>query len=451
MNTNITWHQNNVSHAERRRLLGQKPMVLWFTGLSGSGKSTIAAEVERRLISAGYAAYLLDGDNVRHGLNNNLGFDEDDRTENIRRIYETAKLFADSGMIVLVSAISPMRKMRNDARNCIGDDFVEIYVEVDLQTCIDRDPKGLYKRALNGEITNFTGISAPYEIPEKSEIKLDAVNNSIDWNAALVYNYILNKQIDYLKLLEILLPTAIKAGEAILDIYNHDFSVEYKDDKSPLTEADKASNAIICEVLQEHFPYYSVLTEESADDLSRLRGRYCFIVDPLDGTKEFVKRNGEFTVNIALVFDGAPILGIIYVPCTDTLYYAWKNGGAYKNGVKIHVSDRVDDLILMESRSHGDNRSVELIEKNKSRIADIISAGSSLKGCLIAEGEADVYYRFGYTMEWDTAAMQCICGEAGTIFMQGDDTPMFYNRRNSLNEKGFYILNRIENKLHGTP
>ena len=451
MNTNIVWHQNNVSHAERRHLLGQKPMVVWFTGLSGSGKSTIAAEVERRLINAGYAAYLLDGDNVRHGLNNNLGFDEKDRTENIRRIYETAKLFSDSGMIVLVSAISPLRKMRGDARNCIGGDFVEIYVEADLQTCIARDPKGLYKRALNGEIKNFTGINAPYEIPENPEIILDTVNYPLDYSVDLVYNYILNTQIDYNKLFEILLPAAIKAGEAIMDIYNRGFSVEYKDDKSPLTEADKASNAIICEELQKHFPYYSVLTEESADDISRLRERYCFIVDPLDGTKEFIKRNGEFTVNIALVFDGEPILGIIYVPCTDTLYYARKNGGAYKNGVKIHVSDRTDDLILMESRSHGDSRGAELVEKNKSRIADIISAGSSLKGCLIAEGEADVYYRFGYTMEWDTAAMQCICEEAGAIFMQGDDTPMFYNRRNSLNEKGFYILNRIENKLHGTP
>lgn len=457
MNENIVWHDSHVKHSSRRKVLGQKPMVLWFTGLSGSGKSTIAADVERCLISAGYATYLLDGDNVRHGLNNNLGFTDEDRTENIRRIYETAKLLADSGMIVLVSVISPMQKMRDDARACIENicSFIEIYVDADIETCAERDPKGLYKRAIAGEIKEFTGVSAPYDVPQSPDITLDTVHSTIEENSEVIYKYIINNQINYKEILDVVLPTAIRAGDIIMDVYEHDdFNVEFKADSSPLTKADKASNDFICDELSKHFPYYSILAEESADDLSRLRERYCFIVDPLDGTKEFIKRNGEFTVNIALAFDGKAILGVIYIPCTRTLYYAWNGGGVYKcvdggEHVPIHVSERMNDLIVMNSRSHGDDtRLQELIEKNKDKISSFVSCGSSIKGCMVAEGNADIYYRFGYTMEWDTAAMQCICEEAGAIFMQCDDTPMTYNRPNSLNEKGFYIINRIENKLN---
>ena len=457
MKENIVWHNTDVTHSLRRKVLGQNPMVLWFTGLSGSGKSTIAADVECRLINSGYKTYLLDGDNVRHGLNNNLGFTDDDRTENIRRIYETAKLFADSGMIVLVSAISPMRKMRADARACIENicGFAEIYVDADVETCAARDPKGLYKKAFAGEIKEFTGVSAPYEIPESPDITLDTLNNSLEENAGKVYDYIIGKQTNYKEILDVVLPTSIEAGKVIMDIYeNDDFNVEFKSDSSPLTKADKAANTLICDELSKHFPYYAILAEESADDPSRLRERYCFIVDPLDGTKEFIKRNGEFTVNIALAFDGKVILGAIYVPCTKTLYYAYNGGGAYKSvdgGIhkRIAVSDRITDLVVMTSRSHGDDTKLnELIENNPGRIASLISSGSSIKGCLIAEGMADIYYRFGYTMEWDTAAMQCICEEAGAVFVQCDDTPMTYNRRNTLNEKGFYILNKAENKLH---
>lgn len=454
---NIVWHNTGVTHSSRRKLLGQKPMVLWFTGLSGSGKSTIAADVERRLINDGYAVYLLDGDNIRHGLNNNLGFTDDDRAENIRRIYETAKLFADSGMIVLVSAISPMRKMRDHARACIQNIccFTEIYVAADTETCIKRDPKGLYKRAIAGEIKEFTGISAPYEQPLSPDITLDTVNCTIEQNSDTVFDYIINNQIDYAELIKVVGDTAVKAGEVIMDIYDHDdFNVEFKADSSPLTKADKAANDLICRELNKHFPYYAILAEESVDDLSRLRERYCFIVDPLDGTKEFIKRNGEFTVNIALSFDGNPILGVIYIPCTKILYYAYKNGGAYKiidggHPEKIHVSERTTDLIVMNSRSHGDDTKLaDLLDKYSHRIGSLVTSGSSIKGCLIAEGKADIYYRFGYTMEWDTAAMQCICEEAGAVFMQCDDTPMTYNRRNSLNEKGFYIINSPENKFN---
>jgi len=178
---NTYWHEGVVTAEDRARVLGQRGVVLWFTGLSGSGKSTIAVEVERRLNRAGRAVYRLDGDNIRHGLNSDLGFSAADRDENIRRIAEVAALFRDAGLITLVSFISPFRRMRQFARERIGADaFVEVYVKADLETCMRRDPKGLYQRALRGEIKDFTGISSPFEEPESPDVVLDTVNESLD-------------------------------------------------------------------------------------------------------------------------------------------------------------------------------------------------------------------------------------------------------------------------------
>src|SRR5690606_19268668 len=178
---NTFWHEGAVTPEDRARVLGQRGVVLWFTGLSGSGKSTIAVEAERRLNKAGRAVYRLDGDNIRHGLNGDLGFSEADRDENIRRIAEVAALFRDAGLITLVSFISPFRRMREFARERIGADaFVEVYVKADIETCMKRDPKGLYQKALRGEIKDFTGISSPFEEPENPEIVLDTVNESLD-------------------------------------------------------------------------------------------------------------------------------------------------------------------------------------------------------------------------------------------------------------------------------
>lgn len=251
--------------------------------------------------------------------------------------------------------------------------------------------------------------------------------------------------------LEVMKEAAREAGAAILAVYDTDFSVEHKADDSPLTLADRQANEIILPHLARAFPDVAVLSEESRDDRNRLKERYCFIVDPLDGTKEFVSRNGQFTVNIALVFDGTPVAGVIYVPVTGKLYYAAQGLGAYSKERpeseprRLKVSDRLSDLIWVGSRSHSAEKEAALIDGHRSLIRDVQSAGSSLKGCLVAEGNADVYYRFGLTCEWDTAAMQCIAEEAGGIFRQTDGTPMTYNRENTLNEKGFYIVNRKEN------
>ena len=175
--TNITWHEGHVARADREKLLNQKGATIWFTGLSGSGKSTIAFTVEHALVESGHLAYVLDGDNIRHGLNKNLGFSAADREENIRRIGEVAKLFADAGVLTLTSFISPYRKDRDQVRKIheeAGMAFIEIFVDVPLEECEKRDPKGLYKKAraalAEGKPMGFTGIDDPYEPPLKPEL-----------------------------------------------------------------------------------------------------------------------------------------------------------------------------------------------------------------------------------------------------------------------------------------
>ena len=188
---NIKWHSGEIDKAAREKLLGQKGMVLWFTGLSGSGKSTIAVEVEKELYRRGRASYRLDGDNLRFGLNKDLGFTAADRTENIRRIGEVAALFADAGLITLASFISPYRAGREAARQAAGaENFKEIYVKASVEACAERDPKGLYARAKKGEIENFTGISAPYEEPEEPELVVDTEKLSLEESVELVLGLI---------------------------------------------------------------------------------------------------------------------------------------------------------------------------------------------------------------------------------------------------------------------
>jgi len=172
--TNITWHEGSVTREERERLLGQKGVTLWMTGLSASGKSTIAVVLEQMLLHRKKHAYRLDGDNIRHGLNKNLGFSAEDRAENIRRVGEVAKLFTDAGVIAITSFISPYKKDRDAVRaNLKPGEFIEVYVKVSLEAAEKRDPKGLYKKARAGQLNGFTGIDDPYEAPEKPEVVID--------------------------------------------------------------------------------------------------------------------------------------------------------------------------------------------------------------------------------------------------------------------------------------
>jgi adenylylsulfate kinase len=188
---NITWHQALIHQSDREKLLKQKGVVLWFTGLPSSGKSTLAHCLEEKLYNAGHLTYVLDGDNIRHGLNKNLGFSPQDREENIRRIGHVAQLFADAGVIAMTAFISPYRSDREKARALLpAGSFIEIYVQVSLQVAETRDVKGLYKKARLGEIKEFTGVSAPYEEPEHAELVIDTNSLSVEAGADLIISYL---------------------------------------------------------------------------------------------------------------------------------------------------------------------------------------------------------------------------------------------------------------------
>ena len=189
--TNITWHDTDITRSAREKMLNQKGIVIWFTGLSGSGKSTLANAVEKILYEKNHLTFVLDGDNIRHGLNKDLGFSPQDREENIRRIGEVAKLFSDAGVIVMTAFISPYKKDRDLARVMVDENrFVEVYCSCSLDVCEKRDPKGLYKKARAGEIKQFTGIDAPYEAPDNYEIIIETDKQSLDGSTLAVLKYL---------------------------------------------------------------------------------------------------------------------------------------------------------------------------------------------------------------------------------------------------------------------
>lgn len=254
------------------------------------------------------------------------------------------------------------------------------------------------------------------------------------------------------KELQCAMDAAYAAGEKIMEIYKKDFVVCYKDDTSPVTDADIASNTIIIKHLESMFPDDGMLSEEMDDDESRFDKRRFWVVDPLDGTKEFVKKNGEFAVNIALIIEGKVVLGVIYLPVKQTIYYAVSGQGAYKKYIsdnkvmELHVSKRIKPYHLLISRSHPSKRTQKFLSHNADVILSVTEMGSSIKGCLIAEGSYDVYYNFGLSMKWDTCAMECIVKEAGGVLKRLDDHDIDYMEHDKLN-KGFYILNNWNNKV----
>ena len=194
--SNIIYHQASVTRERRNQSNNHQSVVLWFTGLSGSGKSTLAHVLEEKLFKKGCKTLVLDGDNVRHGLNSNLDFSDDDRKENIRRIGEVAKLMLESGLIVMTAFISPFREDRAAVRNLISNsDFIEIYCKASLKTCEERDVKGLYKRARAGEIKNYTGIDSPYEAPENPELIIDTDKETLDESVSKIYSFLERKAI----------------------------------------------------------------------------------------------------------------------------------------------------------------------------------------------------------------------------------------------------------------
>jgi len=245
------------------------------------------------------------------------------------------------------------------------------------------------------------------------------------------------------------LDIAIRAGNAILEVYQDDILVESKSDNSPLTLADKKANAIIVAGLQELDSSIPIISEETrlTDYSIRKQWKQCWMVDPLDGTKEFIKKNGEFTVNIALVEDGVPVLGVVHVPALNITYYAQNGIGSYRieNGIttQLNIRGLAEDgtLKIVGSRSHQTPELLEYVERQKQVFpnVDFVAAGSSLKFCLIADGKADVYPRLGPTMEWDTCAGQIVATEAGAVVLRADNNePLKYNREDLLNP--FFIV-----------
>ena len=249
------------------------------------------------------------------------------------------------------------------------------------------------------------------------------------------------------ELIEATAAIAQEAAEKIMEVYATDFDIRNKTDKSPLTKADIASHDLICAGLTRLTPDIPVLSEESAHipySTRKIWDQY-WLVDPLDGTREFIKRNGEFTVNIALIRDNYPVLGVIYVPVKHLFYYAEKNEGAYKQsaaepGVRLSAkTSRADSLVVAGSRSHGNKRQQEFFRGLGDNV-ETIAIGSSLKFCLVAEGIADIYARFGPTSEWDSAAGQCIVEEAGGRVTDIDFTRLRYNAKDSLINPDFVVF-----------
>lgn len=474
MPSNITPHRSVLNAADRQRITGSVPAVFWMSGLSGSGKSTVAVLFEKRMTEEGHAVFMIDGDTVRTGLCSGLGFSEEDRHENLRRIAYLARAVAESGQTVVVCTISPDKESRDTARNIISEsaDFFEVYVKASVDVCVSRDPKGLYKRAIAGEIPNFTGISAPYEEPDNADIVLDTVSHTAEECAETLVSVATDNIYKPGLLIRSMLEASRLAADKIMEIYNGDYDVSFKEDSSPLTTADTASNRVLTSYFREHFPAYDILSEEESSDtdvhgipkrLSNNAG--VFIIDPLDGTKEFINRNGEFCVSVGFASRNRVMAGVIAVPAKGLFYYAFEGHGSYKvsfddipadvfaGANRIHVSDRTgktdaDRLILTASRSHGDSATNALLDINADRIERTVTAGSCLKGCLIAEGEADAHYRFGSFMkEWDTAAMQIICEEAGGIYTDAAGQKVIANRADPVNHGGFIILNNPASAL----
>ena len=252
--------------------------------------------------------------------------------------------------------------------------------------------------------------------------------------------------------LQAAIEAGLKARIKIMEIYNRGFDVEIKEDNSPVTLADKTADKIIKEYLQAKFPTHAFLTEESEDNKARLENDYVWIVDPVDGTKDFVAKDDEFTTNIALAYKHELVVGVVIAPATGDVYFASKGNGSFHriNGkdVKIHVNDKLEDLTCLCSVFHTNDKELALIEKHKDKIKKVAKCGSSLKPCRIAEGLAEIHYRMSAgTKEWDTAACQLIVEEAGGLFLEPDGKRITYNREDVYNRKGYIVTNRKENLL----
>ena len=245
----------------------------------------------------------------------------------------------------------------------------------------------------------------------------------------------------------------LKAKEKIMEFYNKGFDVEIKEDNSPVTIADKTADKIIREHLHKAFPTHAFLTEESTDNLERLNNDYVWIVDPVDGTKDFVAKDGQFTTNIALAYKHKLVVGVVIAPALDEIYFASLGNGAFyqklgEKPVRIHVNDKTEDLIMLTSVFHFTSEEQALIDRHSDKIKHVMKRGSSLKPCAIAHGLAEITFRSSpNTKEWDTAACQIVVTEAGGLFVEPNGSEITYNREDVYNRNGYIVVNRKENLL----
>ncbi len=257
----------------------------------------------------------------------------------------------------------------------------------------------------------------------------------------------------YEKELKSMIKAALDAEAMIKKVYAEHFDVEIKSDNSPVTAADKGADELIRKELHEKFPQYGLLTEESKDDFSRRNRDFVFIVDPVDGTKDFVSKDDEFCTNIALAYRGEAVVGVINIPMKNTLYYAVKGEGAYKlekgkEPIRIHVSSKKEDLTAFVSRKFLSEKETEYMKKHQDKIKRLVPLGAALKFCYIAEGKGEFSYRSGgNTKEWDIAAGDIIVKEAGGITVKPDGHPYSYNREDVYNRDGYIITNCLENAV----
>ncbi|MDD4154621.1 MAG: 3'(2'),5'-bisphosphate nucleotidase CysQ [Bacilli bacterium] len=252
--------------------------------------------------------------------------------------------------------------------------------------------------------------------------------------------------------LRVAIRAVLAAKDKIMEIYGKPFDVEIKDDDSPVTLADKKADELIRQLISEAYPTHAFLTEESSDDKSRLENDYVWIVDPVDGTKDFVDKNDEFTTNVALAYKHEVVVGVVLVPASGELYYATKNGGSFyqkKNRIKkIRVNNKTKGLTVLTSRFHVNDLELATIAKHSDKIKKRKTFGSAIKPCRIARGLAEISYRLSSgTKEWDTAASQIIVEEAGGVFVKPNGERILYNRDDVYNREGYVVANRIENVL----
>lgn len=419
--------------------------VIWFTGLSGSGKTTIALELRKELEKLSKTVEILDGDVVRETLHTNLSFTREDIKKNNRLTAELAKERSKSNDYVLVPIISPYREDREMVRKIIGRNFLELFVNTPLKECINRDVKGLYKKAMTGEINNFIGISNsnPYENPENPDMEV-STNYSVHQSVEEILQCLEPQFSEDIKLA---IEAALEAGEAALEIYNQDFGSTFKEDKEPLTEADLKSDEIIQKKLVK--TGYPILSEENSDDKSRLDYSKIWIIDPVDGTSDFVSKTGQFSIMIGLVEDNEAIGGVIFQPSENALCVAQKGKGCFlktwKEWTKLKVTKNSQ---LNRSRVIGSKHHLSESEKrflDQLNIADFRQHGSAgLKVVEICKGTAEFYFTTTNKIKhWDSCAAHCLIAEAGGKVTDMNGYPIKYNTDLVNHEFGFLFSNGL--------